>query len=133
VDKGNKAQSLEKTLVQLLGNKILPEGSYLAGGTALYYYLHHRLSIDLDFFVPKPFNAEALVFNMRERLETVFTRSMSFLKRSSPRMFSRKGSYSERRKSPPVQTSPEKGIGDNRRTCRRRHFQLYCYPTRSTP
>lgn len=71
MDKGNKAQNLEKMLVQLLDNKILPEGSYLAGGTALYYYLHHRLSIDLDFFVPKPFNSEVLVFNMRERFEKV--------------------------------------------------------------
>lgn len=71
MNKGNKAQNLEKILVQLIDNKILPEGSYLAGGTALYYYLHHRLSIDLDFFVPKPFNSEVLVFTMRKFLKKV--------------------------------------------------------------
>ena len=33
---------------------ILDKGSfYLAGGTALYYYLKHRYSIDLDFFTKK--------------------------------------------------------------------------------
>jgi predicted nucleotidyltransferase component of viral defense system len=68
---GKKRQNLEKILIQLLDNQVLPEECYLAGGTALYYYLHHRLSIDLDFFVPKPFNSEALVFNMRERFKEV--------------------------------------------------------------
>ncbi|MEN3045118.1 MAG: nucleotidyl transferase AbiEii/AbiGii toxin family protein, partial [Candidatus Hydrothermales bacterium] len=30
---------------------ILDKGFYLAGGTAIYYYLNHRYSIDLDFFI----------------------------------------------------------------------------------
>lgn len=29
---------------------------YLAGGTAVYYYLGHRESIDLDFFTQKDFD-----------------------------------------------------------------------------
>jgi len=29
---------------------------YLAGGTAIYYYLKHRESVDLDFFTQKNFN-----------------------------------------------------------------------------
>jgi len=66
-----RVQNLEQILIQLLERKIFPEESYLAGGTAVYYYLHHRVSIDLDFFTPKPFNAEALVFKMRQAFQEV--------------------------------------------------------------
>lgn len=34
-------------------DSILKEGFYLAGGTAVYYYLNHRHSLDLDFFIDK--------------------------------------------------------------------------------
>lgn len=41
-------------------NSILPvlkdAGFYLAGGTAVYYHLHHRESYDLDFFTPSKKN-----------------------------------------------------------------------------
>lgn len=42
--------SLERQRVHLLQCNILPERSYPAGGTAVYFYLKHRLSVDLDFF-----------------------------------------------------------------------------------
>ena len=64
-------ESLKKTLVQILKRKILVPESYLAGGSALYFYLRHRLSIDLDFFVPKPFVSEAFVFKMRDYFDQV--------------------------------------------------------------
>lgn len=67
----NKLLSLEKILVQIIKNKLLPQESYLAGGTAIYFYLHHRLSVDLDFFTPKAFNPEALIFKMRNSFEEV--------------------------------------------------------------
>ena len=41
----------------------LPE-AYLAGGTALSLYFAHRISVDLDFFVPQSFLAE----NLRAKL-----------------------------------------------------------------
>lgn len=63
-------QSLKNTLIQLLNSQLLPSESYLAGGTALYYYLHHRLSVDLDFFSPKDFSSELLVFKLREEFGT---------------------------------------------------------------
>jgi predicted nucleotidyltransferase component of viral defense system len=66
-----RAQQLERILLQLVENKVLPQESYLAGGTAVYFYLRHRLSLDLDFFTPKPFNAEALIFEMRKLLGQV--------------------------------------------------------------
>jgi predicted nucleotidyltransferase component of viral defense system len=63
-------QSLKNILIQLFRGQLLPSESYLAGGTALYYYLHHRLSVDLDFFSPKDFNSELLVFKLREEFGT---------------------------------------------------------------
>jgi len=67
----NRVSSLEKILVQIINNKVLRQESYLAGGTAIYFYLHHRLSVDLDFFTPRAFNPEALVFKMRNIFEEV--------------------------------------------------------------
>lgn len=64
-------ENLKKILVQILKRKILVPESYLAGGSALYFYLRHRLSIDLDFFVPKPFASEAFVFKMRDYFDQV--------------------------------------------------------------
>jgi len=65
-----KIQGLKNILIQLLKSQILPSESYLAGGTALYYYLHHRLSVDLDFFTQKDFSPEMLVFKLREEFGT---------------------------------------------------------------
>jgi len=45
----------------LLGKtKILPKGTYLAGETALALHFGHRISIDLDFFVPDSFDQPTL-------------------------------------------------------------------------
>jgi predicted nucleotidyltransferase component of viral defense system len=71
VNIGDRVHSLEKILVQIIKNKLLPQESYLAGGTAIYFYLRHRLSVDLDFFTPKAFNPEALVFKMRNSIKEV--------------------------------------------------------------
>lgn len=49
------------TLIKLLSISSLVKKFYLTGGTALsVFYLHHRLSIDLDFFSDKPFSYEEL-------------------------------------------------------------------------
>jgi len=66
----SKLQGLKNILIQLLKSRILPPESYLAGGTALYYYFHHRLSVDLDFFTKRDFNSEMLVFKLREEFGT---------------------------------------------------------------
>ncbi|MBI1883804.1 MAG: nucleotidyl transferase AbiEii/AbiGii toxin family protein [Chlamydiae bacterium] len=57
----------EETLVQgsrnclaLLGQSGLLKETYLAGGTALALQLGHRISVDFDFFTPKPFNPTQL-------------------------------------------------------------------------
>lgn len=39
----------------------VPGGGYLAGGTALTVHLLHRLSRDLDFFIPSAFDPEAMI------------------------------------------------------------------------
>lgn len=62
----SKAHVLENVLAKLMKSAILPDDCYLAGGTALNFRLHHRLSVDLDFFSPRPFSPETLVFKFRQ-------------------------------------------------------------------
>lgn len=38
----------------------MPQGSYLAGGTALALQFGHRISVDFDFFTPESFDQEIL-------------------------------------------------------------------------
>ncbi len=64
--KRNVLDILEKQLARLLKYKLLPEKSYLAGGTAVYLYLKHRVSIDLDFFTPTAFNSDLLIHKIKE-------------------------------------------------------------------
>lgn len=66
---GTQIQGLENALVQIIKADILPAGAYLAGGTALYFYFHHRLSIDLDFFSPQSIKPEIIAYKMKESLE----------------------------------------------------------------
>jgi len=47
-------------------------GLYLAGGTALAFYLKHRTSIDFDFYSPEEFTKGALVTNFLQEL-TLYT------------------------------------------------------------
>lgn len=39
---------------------VLPDGAYLAGGTAIAVHLRHRVSRDLDVFVDRPFDPAAV-------------------------------------------------------------------------
>lgn len=61
---------MEKTLLtkeqqiilkEISGNEFLANNFYFTGGTVLAeYYLHHRLSDDLDFFSPNKFDSQTL-------------------------------------------------------------------------
>ncbi len=55
-------QRLTENAKNILGilNKIVPSGSYLAGGTALALWLDHRNSYDLDIYSPLEFDIEEL-------------------------------------------------------------------------
>jgi len=44
-----RAALLERLLLQLIEKQVLPQGGYLAGGTAVYFYLRHRFSADQDW------------------------------------------------------------------------------------
>lgn len=59
-------EALESHLRHLLKCKIMPEKSYLAGDTAVYFYLKHRVSVDLDFFTPEPFNSDTLIHDLKK-------------------------------------------------------------------
>ena len=54
-------------LLEQIG-KFLPEGTYLAGGTALAMHLNHRSSFDLDLYTPNEFDVEML----RQQLEKAY-------------------------------------------------------------
>lgn len=45
---------------------VVPDGAYLVGGTAITVHLEHRISRDLDFFTPAPFDPEALDAALRK-------------------------------------------------------------------
>jgi len=50
-----------KLLKEISSNHFIQENFYLTGGTALSeYYLHHRLSEDLDFFTQEEFDPQAI-------------------------------------------------------------------------
>lgn len=48
-------------VLKALGPHMAPKGFYLAGGTALAIYYGHRISVDLDWFTPAPFNDSLLL------------------------------------------------------------------------
>lgn len=74
--KGSILNVLEDQLAHLLKCRLLPEKTYLAGGTSVYFYLNHRVSIDLDFFTPTPFNSELLVHMIKECFNDVHVELM---------------------------------------------------------
>lgn len=43
----------------------LPDGTYLAGGTALAIYLGHRISVDVDLFTEKEFYCHPIISSLR--------------------------------------------------------------------
>lgn len=50
-----------KYLALLDKGNILPEGTYLGGGTAVALQLGHRISYDLDFFTPEEYKTEEVL------------------------------------------------------------------------
>ncbi len=74
--KRNPQVIVEEKLAHLLSGNLLPEKSYLAGGTAVYFHLKHRISVDLDFFTPTAFNSDLLVHKMKEYFSSVHVELM---------------------------------------------------------
>jgi len=62
---------LVKQLARILKCDVLPERAYLAGGTAVYFFLRHRVSVDLDFFTRDEFSAETFLYRMKECFDEV--------------------------------------------------------------
>lgn len=52
--------------IEQLGKSNLMKHAYLAGGTAVALQIGHRISRDLDFFTPKPFDENILVQQLEE-------------------------------------------------------------------
>ena len=73
---GNILKNLENQLIKLLECDILPQKSYLAGGTAVYFYFKHRISIDLDFFTSMNFNPDIFIFKLKNCFKHVYVELM---------------------------------------------------------
>jgi predicted nucleotidyltransferase component of viral defense system len=54
-----------KKALAILGKSHLLDSAYLAGGTACALQIGHRISVDLDFFTPKEFNAKELTRSLK--------------------------------------------------------------------
>ena len=55
----------KNALASISAKNILPQKTYLAGGTALALQLGHRKSFDFDFFTPANFQSERLALKMK--------------------------------------------------------------------
>lgn len=62
-------------LVSLLENPFLKENFFLTGGTALaVFYLHHRISDDLDLFTRRELSLSDMVFDMKAQFKNRLVR-----------------------------------------------------------
>ena len=75
----NKTQ---KVILSGFKKSLLKEKFYLSGGTALAeFYLHHRLSEDLDFFTQKEINLDELIKFVNSVSKKISIKKIEFLKR----------------------------------------------------
>jgi len=58
------SENAQKSLA-VLGKNVLPDGTYLAGGSALALHFGHRISIDFDFFTEISFSSEKLTESLK--------------------------------------------------------------------
>ncbi|MFH1902309.1 MAG: nucleotidyl transferase AbiEii/AbiGii toxin family protein, partial [Candidatus Omnitrophota bacterium] len=55
-----------KAALAILGKSHLMNNAYLAGGTACALQIGHRISVDLDFFTAKEFDAKELIRSLKK-------------------------------------------------------------------
>lgn len=69
----------QKKVIELVAHNTLQNYIYLSGGTALaQYYLHHRLSDDLDFFSLEKIDMNVLAGFIEEAKETLGAKKVSY-------------------------------------------------------
>jgi len=61
--------NLRDLLVDIIKADVLPQDYYLAGGTAVFLYFNHRLSIDFDFFTLKTFKSEIFLSHIKRNFK----------------------------------------------------------------
>lgn len=79
MEKSEIAALLKKLLNDIIKAGVLPKDCYLAGGTAVYFYLNHRLSRDLDFFSLNVFHSEIIL----KRFENYFEVKIEILEKDT--------------------------------------------------
>ncbi len=68
-------KNAENALALLGKDNVLPEKTYLAGGTALALQFGHRISIDFDFFTPSDFKGQEVIKKLEKIGKFVFQES----------------------------------------------------------
>lgn len=63
---GDTIRSSQQRLLAKIAGRPALKPFYLAGGTSLALQLGHRLSVDLDFFEPDPFDPQYLIADLRK-------------------------------------------------------------------
>jgi len=66
------SKNAQHALAILGENKILPDKTYLAGGSALALQYGHRISVDFDFFTPSTFVGKQIKKELEKKGEFVF-------------------------------------------------------------
>jgi hypothetical protein len=61
------------TLLKNIHTWQLPDGTYMAGGTAVAIYLNHRVSVDIDLFTEKEFYCRPIIVSIGQRYVTTIT------------------------------------------------------------
>lgn len=64
-------ESLNMTAARIISAGILPAKTYLVGGTAVFFYLNHRLSYELDFYTSERFRSEFILHQLRQTFRSV--------------------------------------------------------------
>lgn len=76
-----KLTNAQEKVLSLLANSPLADKFYWTGGTLLsYHYLHHRKSVDLDFFSEEPFSFDEINTFAQEIKKNVGFEKMSYKK-----------------------------------------------------
>src|SRR3989344_2541460 len=73
------SQNQKRVLKIISGEKTICDSFYLTGGTALAeFYLHHRLSEDLDFFAEAEFDTQSISVFLKKIQKEVGVKKISY-------------------------------------------------------
>ncbi|OGY85546.1 MAG: hypothetical protein A2233_03105 [Candidatus Kerfeldbacteria bacterium RIFOXYA2_FULL_38_24] len=82
------SKNQKKLLVAIANSKMVTDNFVLSGGTALAeYYLHHRLSEDLDFFSETEIDAQAIFIFLKSIQKKIHFQSVEYIQSFNRNLF----------------------------------------------